>query len=68
MDGLVHGGIEARLLPGPNAKPGPCVYPVVNAPLATSAILDRTTDSHAARERLAALFPTAESLADVFSG
>jgi RNA polymerase sigma-70 factor, ECF subfamily len=33
-----------------------CVYLAVNAPIAASAILDRTTDTSATRERLAGLF------------
>lgn len=40
----------------PNAFGGRRVYPVVNAPMTTSAILDRTTDSPAMTDRLARLF------------
>ena len=48
-----------RLFPSPNAFSVRCVYLVVDAPLTTSAILDRTTDSPTledATERLARLF------------
>jgi RNA polymerase sigma factor (sigma-70 family) len=43
----------------PNTFPRRCVYPVVNAPLPTSTLLDRTTDrpqTETATERLARLF------------